>query len=105
MIPHAFTWMRCTLARPWVKSALTSWIVPGSETRKSKCAGSRFGPRTIGHTGWTGTSLWIDPDRGVFVALLTNRAYAPRSREPLTLVKRVRGRLADAVAEASDARR
>lgn len=83
--------------------ALGWQAVPTGERVSS--AGSRFGPRTIGHTGWTGTSLWIDPDRGVFVVLLTNRAYAPRSREPFTLVKRVRGRLADAVAEASDARR
>jgi len=68
-------------------------------------AGARFGPRSYGHTGWTGTSLWIDPDRGVFVVLLTNRAFAPRSREPFTVVKRVRGRLADRAAEASDGRR
>ena len=39
-------------------------------------AGRRLGPRSYGHTGWTGTSLWIDPDRDLFVLLLTNRAYA-----------------------------
>jgi hypothetical protein len=48
--------------------------------------------------------LWIDPDRGVFVVLLTNRAFAPRSREPFTVLKRVRGRLANLAAEAIDAR-
>jgi len=42
-------------------------------------AGTLLGPRSYGHTGWTGTSLWIDPDRGLFVLLLTNRAYAPRA--------------------------
>ena len=71
---------------------------------RTSSAGSRFGPKSFGHTGWTGTSLWIDPDRGVFVALLTNRAFAPRAREPFTVVKTVRGRLADAAAEAVDAR-
>ena len=50
--------------------------VPTGEQVSS--AGSRFGPRSYGHTGWTGTSLWIDPDRDLFVILLTNRAYAPR---------------------------
>lgn len=63
-------------------------------------AGSRFGPRSFGHTGWTGTSLWIDPDRGVFVVLLTNRAFAPRSRQSFTILKRLRGALADVAAAA-----
>jgi len=67
-------------------------------------AGTLFGPRSYGHTGWTGTSLWIDPDRDLFVVLLTNRAFAPRARRPFTVLKGVRGRIADAAARASDAR-
>lgn len=66
-------------------------------------AGTRFGPHSYGHTGWTGTSLWVDPDRDVFVILLTNRADAPRSRRSFTRVKRVRGLLADAAVGAVDA--
>jgi CubicO group peptidase (beta-lactamase class C family) len=66
-------------------------------------AGTLFGPRSYGHTGWTGTSLWIDPDRDLFVILLTNRAYAPRARRPFTVLKQVRGNVADAAAHASDA--
>lgn len=65
-------------------------------------AGTLFGARSYGHTGWTGTSLWIDPDRGVFVLLLTNRAYAPRGHS-FTTLKEVRGRVADAAARAADA--
>lgn len=34
---------------------------------------------TVGHTGWTGTALWIDPGADLFVILLTNRSYAPRN--------------------------
>ncbi len=41
-------------------------------------AGERAGPRTIGHLGFTGTSLWIDPDARVVVALLTNRVFPTR---------------------------
>ena len=67
-------------------------------------AGSMFGPRSYGHTGWTGTSLWIDPDRDLFVILLTNRAFAPRSGRSLTVLKEVRGRVADAAARAADGR-
>ena len=66
-------------------------------------AGTLFGPRSFGHTGWTGTSLWIDPDRDLFVVLLTNRAFAPRARRSFTLLHEVRGAIADAAARASEA--
>lgn len=67
----------------------------GEETSS---AGTLLGPRTYGHTGWTGTSLWIDPDRDVFVLLLTNRAFNPRARNSFTQLKQVRARVADAAA-------
>lgn len=99
---RAFT-TRAAYFGPRTEARALGWqAVPTGEEVSS--AGSRFGPRSIGHTGWTGTSLWIDPDRGVFVVLLTNRAFAPRSREPFTVLKRVRGRLADLAAQAIDAR-
>ncbi len=40
--------------------------------------GDLFGPRSFGHTGFTGTSLWLDPDRDLFVVLLTNRVHPSR---------------------------
>lgn len=82
--------------------ALGWQAVPTGEATSS--AGTLFGPKTFGHTGWTGTSLWIDPERDLFVLLFTNRAYAPRARKPFTVVKEVRGAIADAAARASDAR-
>ncbi len=81
--------------------ALGWQAVPTGESVSS--AGTLFGPRSYGHTGWTGTSLWIDPDRDLFVVLLTNRAYVPRARRPFTLLKQVRSGVADAAARASDA--
>ena len=36
-------------------------------------AGRHASPRSFGHTGFTGTSLWIDPERGLFIVLLANR--------------------------------
>lgn len=44
-----------------------------SETGSS--AGTKLGPKTYGHTGFTGTSLWIDPDSGNFGILLANRVH------------------------------
>lgn len=41
-------------------------------------SGALFGPRTFGHLGFTGTSVWIDPDDEKIVVLLTNRTYPSR---------------------------
>jgi CubicO group peptidase (beta-lactamase class C family) len=60
-------------------------------------SGRHFGPRSYGHTGFTGTSLWVDPDRELLVALLTNRVYY--GRDP-TGIARLRPELHDAVVEA-----
>ncbi len=97
-----FTTKAADFGRGTEARALGWQAVPTGETVSS--AGTLFGPRSYGHTGWTGTSLWIDPDRDLFVVLLTNRAYAPRARRSFTVLKEVRGGLADAAARASDAR-
>ena len=38
--------------------------------------------RAFGHTGFTGTSIWMDPERGTFVILLTNRVNPTRQNTP-----------------------
>lgn len=43
-----------------------------------EASGNPFSPRAFGHTGFTGTSLWIDPERDLVVACLTNRVYYGR---------------------------
>ena len=45
------------------------------ETSYSGPRGSLFGPTSFGHTGFTGTSLWIDPETETFVILLTSRLH------------------------------
>ena len=45
-------------------------------------------PAAIGHTGWTGTSLWIDPETRTWVVLLTNRTYEPRAPNRIQEVRR-----------------
>lgn len=61
-------------------------------------SGEFLSPRAYGHTGYTGTSLWIDPDRNMFVVLLTNRVHAARARRPAKVISDVRADLADAAA-------
>lgn len=52
---------------------------------------------TYGHTGWTGTEIWIDPGEDLFGVLLTNRSFAPRNpKESFLQLKEARARVADA---------
>jgi len=66
------------------------------DTTATDNSGHLMSAATYGHTGFTGTSLWIDPERDLFVILLTNRVFAPHTGRSLTLLKRVRGAVADA---------
>jgi len=52
----------------------------------SSC-GTRMSRRAFGHTGFTGTSLWVDPDRGVYVVLLTNRVHPTAANTAITEVR------------------
>ena len=52
----------------------------------SSC-GTRMSPRAFGHVGFTGTSLWIDPERSVYVALLTNRVHPTPDNNAITAVR------------------
>ena len=60
-------------------------------------AGRQFSPMAFGHTGFTGTSLWMDPRQGIFVLLLTNRVNPTRQN---LKIGAVRIGLADAVSKA-----
>ena len=53
----------------------------------SSC-GTRMSPRAIGHTGFTGTSLWIDPERDLYVVMLTNRVHPSRENNQIQPVRR-----------------
>jgi CubicO group peptidase (beta-lactamase class C family) len=52
----------------------------------SSC-GTRLSPTAIGHTGFTGTSLWIDWERDVYVVLLTNRVHPTRTNTRLSAAR------------------
>ncbi|HVU01781.1 MAG TPA: serine hydrolase domain-containing protein [Polyangiaceae bacterium] len=50
-------------------------------------AGARFGPRSFGHLGFTGTSLWCDPDADVVAVLLTNRVSPTRDNVKIRIAR------------------
>lgn len=60
-------------------------------------SGQYFGARAFGHLGYTGTSLWIDPDQQLAVTLLTNRTWPHRESKA---IQQVRPRFHDAIVEA-----
>jgi CubicO group peptidase (beta-lactamase class C family) len=62
----------------------------------SSC-GTKISPAAFGHTGFTGTSLWIDPERDLYVVFLTNRVNPTREN---TAIQQIRPALHDAVMSA-----
>jgi CubicO group peptidase (beta-lactamase class C family) len=68
----------------------------------SSSCGTRLSPRAIGHTGFTGTSLWIDPEQDLYVVLLTNRVHPARDNNAIQPVRRnVHDAIVDAVTRTS----
>src|SRR6266851_3732770 len=59
------------------------WAVPS----EGGSSGHFMSPHTFGHTGFTGTSIWIDPDRQLFVVFLTNRVHPTRENQKLAKVR------------------
>ncbi len=69
------------------------WAVP----TEGSSSGHYFSAHGFGHTGFTGTSIWIDPDRQLFVVLLTNRVNPTRENQKIA---QIRPALHDAVMQA-----
>jgi CubicO group peptidase (beta-lactamase class C family) len=61
------------------------WDTPADS---ASSAGDDFSPGSFGHTGFTGTSFWVDPNRKIAVILLTNRVYPSRERGGMYEVRR-----------------
>ncbi|HEV3112996.1 MAG TPA: serine hydrolase domain-containing protein [Candidatus Binataceae bacterium] len=56
------------------------WDTP---TAGQSSAGSHFSPAAVGHLGFTGTSIWIEPEREIAVTILTNRVHPRRDNEAI----------------------
>lgn len=69
------------------------WDTPGP----GSSAGAYFTSRSFGHTGFTGTSIWVDPERDVFVILLANRVNPTRENRKIFGLRQA---VADAVQQA-----
>jgi len=79
--------------QPGFSSRALGWDTPS----ENSSAGTRLSARAFGHTGFTGTSIWIDPERDLFIILLTNRVYPTRENN---LIRDARRQVADFAVEA-----
>lgn len=74
----------------------SAWALGWDVPTPPSSSGRYFSLKTYGHTGFTGTSLWVDPLRQLFVVLLTNRVYPTRDNEK---IRQVRPAVHDAISE------
>jgi CubicO group peptidase (beta-lactamase class C family) len=81
---------------PEGSSRALGWDTPSQDSS----SGRHFSPRSIGHLGFSGCSLWIDRDARVAVALLTNRTWPDRLAAASQLIREVRPAFHNAVREA-----
>ena len=80
-------------AAPAGTSRALGWDTPSAPSQ----SGKHFSPRSFGHLGYTGTSLWIDPEHQLSITLLTNRTWPDCQNQA---IKQVRPAFHDAVVEA-----
>lgn len=102
-------------AHPQIPAAVVRNFVerqngPGGSTRAlgwdtpsagGSSAGTILSRSSFGHTGFTGTSIWIDPDREIYIVLLTNRVHPTRGNNA---IRSIRSQVADSVMTAILAR-
>jgi len=93
-----------TFARVATKSAVhaSSRALGWDTMLPTSSCGTQFTARALGHTGFTGTSLWIDPELDLYVVLLTNRVHPSRDNNAIQPVRRA---VHDAIVAAARAMR
>ena len=75
---------------------LLGWDTPELNGDEPSVFGTLISDAAYGHTGFTGTELWIDPSRDLYLVFLTNRVFDPKIRDSLKELKLVRAALSDA---------
>jgi serine-type D-Ala-D-Ala carboxypeptidase len=91
--PETLSLFTARESSPEGTSRALGWDTPSSPSQ----SGRYFSPHSYGHLGYTGTSLWIDPERNLSITLLTNRTWLDCANQS---IKQIRPRVHDAVIEA-----
>ena len=93
LLPETISLFTRRESAPPDTSRTLGWDTPSTPSQ----SGKHLGPRSYGHLGYTGTSLWIDPDRQLSITLLTNRTWPDCSNQA---IQQVRPKFHDAIVEA-----
>ncbi len=89
--------MRAFLTRgPRSGTRLLGWDSPDLTGEEPSIFGTLISTSAYGHTGFTGTEIWIDPTHDLFLVFLTNRAFDPKARDSLKGLKAIRTAMSDA---------
>jgi CubicO group peptidase (beta-lactamase class C family) len=92
-----FSTMATFLSRGSTSGArLLGWDTPEFNLDEPSVFGTLISDAAYGHTGFTGTELWIDPTRDLFLVFLTNRSFDPKVPDSQHGLKLVRAQLSDA---------
>jgi CubicO group peptidase (beta-lactamase class C family) len=75
---------------------LLGWDTPEQTPDEPSLFGTLISDAAYGHTGFTGTEIWIDPTRDLFLVFLTNRTFDPRVRNSAHGLRTIRTELSDA---------
>jgi CubicO group peptidase (beta-lactamase class C family) len=75
---------------------LLGWDTPEMDGKEPSLYGTLISNAAYGHTGFTGTEVWVDPAHDLFLVFLTNRTFDPRARNAHHALRTVRTSLSDA---------
>jgi CubicO group peptidase (beta-lactamase class C family) len=75
---------------------LLGWDTPELDKDEPSLFGTLISDAAYGHTGFTGTEIWIDPTRDLFLVFLTNRTFDPKVRNSAHTLRSIRTELSDA---------
>jgi CubicO group peptidase (beta-lactamase class C family) len=101
-------WARAATIREFVHPSIASgtralgWDTAGPRGTEVSVYGSLARATTYGHTGWTGTMVWVDSSRDLFCVFLTNRSLEPRAQRSISLLRAIRSAVSDSVIAAAE---
>lgn len=75
-----------TRRQPWLPAS--SWALGWDTPTPDSSAGPALSASSFGHTGFTGTSIWIDPEQDLYICILSNRVHPSRKSEGMKQARR-----------------
>jgi uncharacterized protein YbbC (DUF1343 family) len=106
ILGHGAVEGRRVLSAASVAAMIAPYDVPGGVRAlgwsvQNQWRGGGLSPRAVGHFGWTGTAIWMDPEKDLFTVVLTNRVHPDGKGDSKPLVARINTLVAHAIGPAA----